>query len=247
MVAVRVVADTLYIPLTGTGYQGLRSISLNFMTAEATPAAVDLFLDSTVGGDDADLMAALMASAEAGLPAIAVSAQQGRFLWLLASAVSARRILEVGTLGGYSTIWLARAVGTSGTVVTCEYEPRHAEVARVNLDRAGVGERVQILVGAALDSLPGITGDPFDLVFIDADKVNNVAYVDWAVKLGRPGTVIVVDNVIRDGRILAPDSDDTRGTRRSLELLGEHPHLDAAALQTVGVKGWDGFALALVK
>lgn len=217
------------------------------MTAETTPAAVDELLDHAVGGDDPDSAAALQTSADGGLPAIAVSTQQGRFLNLLATAIGAKRILEIGTLGGYSTIWLARAVGADGRVVTCEYEPHHAEVARANLDRAGLGDRVQILVGAALQTLPQVTGAPFDLFFIDADKINNANYVDWAIRLSRPGSVIVVDNVIRDGGILAPQGDDTRGARRVLELLGEHPRLDAAALQTVGAKGWDGFALAVVK
>lgn len=217
------------------------------MTEQPNPADVDAFLDRTVGGDDPDLVAALAASTAAGLPQIAVSAQQGRFLWLLARAIGARRVLEVGTLGGYSTIWLARGLGPEGRVLTLEYEPRHAEVARANLDRAGVGGRVEVRVGAALDTLPGVTGAPFDLVFIDADKENNAAYVDHAVRLARPGAVILVDNVIRDGGILTPADADARGTRRSLELLGEHPKLDAAAIQTVGVKGWDGFAVAVVK
>lgn len=217
------------------------------MTRQSNPADVDAFLDSALGGDDADLTTALTASTAAGLPAIAVSAQQGKFLSLLARAVGARRVLEIGTLGGYSTIWLARGAGPAGRVLTLEYEPKHAEVARANLARAGVGDRVEVVVGAALDTLPTVTGEPFDLVFIDADKENNAEYVQWAVRLARPGAVIVVDNVIRDGEILAPDSDEARGTRRSLELLGEHPGLDAAAIQTVGVKGWDGFALAVVK
>lgn len=195
------------------------------------------------------MQAALAASDAAGLPPIAVSAQQGRFLSLLATATRATRILEIGTLGGYSTIWLARAAGPGGAVVTLEYEPRHAEVARANLDRAGVGDRVQVIVGPALETLPKLTGNPFDLVFIDADKENNVGYVNWAVKLCRPGSVIVVDNVIREGAILEPRSDDVtaRGSREALELMGKHPNLQAAALQTVGVKGWDGFALAVVR
>jgi len=160
----------------------------------------------------------------------------------------ARRVLEIGTLGGYSTICLARAVGAEGSVVTLEYEPRHAEVARKNLQRAGVADRVEIVVGAALDTLPGLTGD-FDLVFIDADKENNCAYVRWAIELGRPGTVIVVDNTVRSGRILDPAVDDhqARAVRDMLEMMGAHPHLDSAAIQTVGLKGWDGFVVALVK
>jgi predicted O-methyltransferase YrrM len=199
--------------------------------------------------DDPVLSAALEASDAAGLPKIAVSAQQGKFLSLLAAAVGARRILEIGTLGGFSTIWLARGAGPDGRVITLEYEPKHAEVARANLDRAGVGDRVEILVGAALDSLPKITGGPFDLVFIDADKENNPGYLEWAVKLTRPGSVVIVDNVIREGSILSPETGDAvvRGTRRALEIMGEHPQLDTAVLQTVGAKHWDGLAFALVK
>ena len=218
------------------------------MTRKPTPAEVDEFLDSTVLDDDPVLSAALEDSDAAGLPKIAVSAQQGKFLSLLATAVGARRILEIGTLGGFSTIWLARGAGPDGRVTTLEYEPKHAEVARANIDRAGIGDRVEVLVGPALETLPTVTDGPFDLVFIDADKENNAGYLEWAVKLTRPGSVIVVDNVIREGAILSPDGDAVvRGTRRALEILGEHPKLDTAVLQTVGAKHWDGFALALVK
>jgi len=218
------------------------------MTQKPTPAEVDEYLDTTLLDDDPVLSAALEDSDAAGLPKIAVSAQQGKFLSLLATAIGARRILEIGTLGGFSTIWLARGAGRDGRVTTLEYEPKHAEVARANIDRAGVGDRVEVLVGAALDTLPSVTGGPFDLVFIDADKENNPGYLEWAVKLTRPGSVIVVDNVIREGAILSPDQDAVvRGTRRVLELMGEHPGLDTAVLQTVGAKHWDGFALALVK
>ncbi len=218
------------------------------MTQKPTPAEVDDFLDSTVLDDDPVLSAVLEASDAAGLPKIAVSAQQGKFLSLLATAVHARRILEIGTLGGFSTIWLARGAGPAGRVTTLEYEPKHAEVARANLERAGVGDRVEVLVGAALDTLPSVAGGPFDLVFIDADKENNPGYLEWAVKLTHPGSVILVDNVIREGAILSPDQDAVlRGTRKVLELMGEHPQLDTAVLQTVGAKHWDGFAIALVK
>jgi len=218
------------------------------MTQKPNPADVDAFLDATVVGDDPVLSAALEASDAAGLPRIAVSLQQGKFLSLLAGAIQARRILEIGTLGGFSTIWLARGAGPDGRVVTLEYEPKHAEVARANIDRAGVGDRVEVVVGAALQTLPTLTGEPFDLVFIDADKENNAGYLDWAVKLTRPGSVIVVDNVIREGAILSPDPDEVvRSTRATLETMGEHPRLDTAVLQTVGSKHWDGFALALVK
>ncbi len=200
-------------------------------------------------GDDPALSEALDASDTAGLPHIAVSAQQGKFLCLLVSAMRARRILEIGTLGGYSTIWLARGAGLDGRVVTLEYDPKHAEVARTNVDRAGVGERVEVVVGAALETLPTVAGGPFDLVFIDADKENNVGYLEWAVRLSHPGSVILVDNVIREGRILSPAADDrlAQAVRKSLQVMGEHPRLDTAVLQTVGVKQWDGFALAVVK
>lgn len=218
------------------------------MSEKPTPHDVDAFLDSTVVGDDPALTAALEASNAAGLPPIAVSVQQGKFLSLLAGATGARRILEIGTLGGFSTIWLARGAGPQGRVVTLEYAPKHAEVARGNLERAGVAERVEVIVGAALDTLPTVTG-PFDLIFIDADKENNLAYLEWAVRLARPGAVVVVDNVIRDGQILRPDSDDARvvAARKTLQAMGEHPRLDTAVIQTVGAKHWDGFALALVQ
>jgi predicted O-methyltransferase YrrM len=219
------------------------------MTEKPTPEDVDAFLDSTVVGGDPSLTAALEASNAAGLPQIAVSVQQGKFLSLLAGAIQARRILEIGTLGGFSTIWLARGAGPQGRVVTLEYAPKHAEVARGNLERAGVADRVEVIVGAALDTLPTVNGGPFDLVFIDADKENNVEYLEWAVRLTRPGAVIVVDNVIRDGRILQADSGDARieASRKTLQVMGEHPRLDTAVIQTVGAKHWDGFAFALVR
>lgn len=209
----------------------------------------DDYLADLLIGDDPALTAALDANAAAELPPIDVAAVQGKFLHLLARIRGARRVLEIGTLGGYSTIWLARAVGEAGKVITLEYEPRHAEVARANLDRAGVGDRVEIRTGPALDSLPGLAADgPFDLVFIDADKENNANYVRAALGMSRPGTVIVVDNVVRGGAITDPDVDDerVRGSREVLELLASEPRLDATALQTVGTKGWDGFAIALV-
>ena len=209
---------------------------------------VDDLLDRLLLGEDPALVAALADSAAAGLPPIEVSPQSAQLLYLLTRIRGARRVLEIGTLGGYSTICLARGVGAEGSVVTLEYEPRHAEVARINLERAGVADRVDIVVGAALDSLPGLTGD-FDLVFIDADKENNTAYVQWAIELGRPGTVIVVDNVVRHGRILDPAEADgqARGVRDMLEMMGTHHRLDTAAIQTVGHKGWDGFAIAVVR
>ncbi len=215
---------------------------------EPLPPAVDALLDSLLLDEDATLTATLADSASAGLPPIEVSPQLAHFLGLLVRMSGARRILEIGTLGGYSTICLARAAGPESSVVTLEYEPRHAELAAVNLRRAGVADRVQIVLGAALDTLPTLSGD-FDFVFIDADKENNSAYLNYAVELARPGTVIVVDNVVRDGRVLAPAPDDAqaRAVREMLDMMGRHPRLDSAAIQTVGVKGWDGFAVALVR
>ncbi|MET8423159.1 O-methyltransferase [Nocardia sp. NPDC004860] len=212
-------------------------------------AEVDRYLVETLVGDEDS--ETLRANAEAGLPAIDVSPPQGKLLYLIAKSVRARRVLEVGTLGGYSTTWLARAVGKAGRVVTLEYQPKHAEVARHNLDRAGVGERVDIRVGAALDSLPVLAEEqpePFDLVFIDADKVNNANYVRWALRLTRPGSVIIVDNVVRNGGIADAASADAavRASREVIELIATEPRLDGTVLQTVGGKGWDGFAYAVV-
>ncbi|WP_280386015.1 O-methyltransferase [Nocardia wallacei] len=211
--------------------------------------AVDRYLvDTLVGDGDSDV---LQENSAAGLPSIDVSPPQGKFLHLIAVSAGARRVLEIGTLGGYSTLWLARAVGPEGRVVTLEYAPAHADVARKNLDRKGVGDRVEIRVGAALDSLPVLAEEnpePFDLVFIDADKVNNSNYVRWALRLTRPGSVIIVDNVVRNGGIADPGSADAavRASREVLELLAAEPRVDATAVQTVGGKGWDGFAYAVV-
>jgi len=209
---------------------------------------VDTLLNQLLLPEDPVLAAALADSAAAGLPAIEVSPQGGQLLNLLTRTSGARRVLEIGTLGGYSTICLARGVGAEGSVVTLEYDARHAEVARINLERAGVADRVDVVVGAALDSLPTLTGQ-FDLVFIDADKENSSAYVQWAIDLSRPGTTIIVDNVVRHARILDPTPDDSqaRGVRDMLEMVGTHPRLDTAAIQTLGVKGWDGFAVAVVR
>ncbi|TQF67001.1 O-methyltransferase [Rhodococcus spelaei] len=212
-------------------------------------AAVDDYLVGRLVGPDPALDAALAANHAAGLPHIDVAPNQGKLLALLARMCGARRVLEIGTLGGYSTIWLARAVGEWGAVVTLEFSPRHAEVARANLDNAGVGARVEVLVGPALDTLPALVdGGPFDLVFIDADKENNPAYVRWALRLARPGTVVVVDNVVRGGAVADPETTNAqaRANREMLDLIAAEPRLDATALQTVGSKGWDGFAIALV-
>ncbi|CAM3876820.1 O-methyltransferase [Tsukamurella ocularis] len=206
-------------------------------------AETDDYLERTVAVDAAEFEALRTAQAEGGLPDIAVSPTQGKFLYLLATIARADRILEIGTLGGYSTAWLARAVGPEGSVVTLEFSPEHAAVARAGLDAAGLGERVEIKVGAALDNLPFLDG-PFGFVFIDADKANNRAYLDWALRLSVPGTVIVIDNVVRRLDDEGPDADGIRG---ALERLGTDPRLDATALQTVGIKGWDGLAIAVVR
>lgn len=212
--------------------------------------SLDALFTRVLHTEDADLRAAREAAEAAGMPAIEVSAQHAKLLSLLARMAGARHVLEIGTLAGYSTIALARAVGADGAVVTLKYDPAHAEVARRNLERAGVGDRVEIMVGAALESLPVLQqrGEPFDLVFIDADKENNVAYVEWAITLGRPGTVVVVDNIARNGRVLdpAPDDRQAQAVRAMFDMMGADSRLDSAAIQTVGAKGWDGFAVALV-
>lgn len=208
---------------------------------------MDDFLNETVVRPDAALDAALAATAEAGMPAIAVSAPQGKLLHLLALMVGAHRVLEVGTLGGYSTIWLARALPASGELISLEVDPRHASVARSNVDRAGVGSLIDIRVGAALETLPTLTG-PFDLTFIDADKVNIPAYFSYAVDLGRPGGIIVVDNVVRNGALIDAATDDpsVAGVRRLHEMLAGDDRVSATTIQTVGGKGYDGFTLALI-
>ena len=216
---------------------------------EPDPKALDALFNRVLSTEDDALTAARQAGSAAGMPAIEVSAQHGKLLFLLATATGAKRVLEIGTLAGYSTIQLARGVGPDGRVVTLEFEPRHADVARQNLARAGVDGRVEVIVGAALDTLPTLAGgEPFDLIFIDADKENNVAYVEWAIKLGVPGSIIVVDNIARFGRVLQPAPDDlqARAVRDMLDMMGANPRLDAAAIQTVGTKGWDGFAVAVI-
>ncbi|MEU4068129.1 O-methyltransferase [Streptomyces wedmorensis] len=210
----------------------------------------DYFTDTIAPADDA-LTAALADSTAAGLPEIAVAPNQGKLLQLLARMQGARNILEIGTLGGYSTIWLARALPADGRLVTLEYDPAHADVARANIARAGLDKIVEVRTGAALDSLPQLEAEgagPFDLVFIDADKVNNPHYVTWALKLSRPGTVIIVDNVVRNGRVATPHPDDpaVTGTRDMFDLVAREPRLDATAFQTVGTKGYDGLLLARV-
>ena len=212
---------------------------------------VDRYIADWLVPPDPALDAALKASDEAGLPAINVSPNQGKLLMLLAQIRGARSILEIGTLGGYSTIWLARALPADGRLVTLEYDPKHAAVARENIARAGFADRVDVRVGRALDTLPQLHAEkrgPFDLVFIDADKQSNPEYFAWALKLTRRGSLIIADNVVREGRVVDSGSGDAsiRGVRRLYELFAAEPRVSATALQTVGSKGYDGFALALV-
>jgi predicted O-methyltransferase YrrM len=212
---------------------------------------VETYLDAALLGADPILDAALRDGIEAGLPQIQVTPSQGKLLWLLAVAAGARRILEIGTLAGYSTIWLGRAVGPGGRVVTLEANPRHAEVARRNLERAGLGSVVEIRVGLGVDLLAALGRErvaPFDLVFVDADKEHNAEYVEGALRLSRAGTLIVVDNVVRGGRVIDAQPDpDSAGVRRMFELIAREPRLDGTAVQTVGAKGYDGFAVLRVK
>ena len=219
--------------------------------AQTTWTAVDSYFGDLLAPSDERLDGVLEANRQARLPAIGVSRLQGKFLEVLVRMTQARRILEIGTLGGYSTIWMARALPEGGRLITLEANPRHAEVARANLERAGVLDRVEIRVGRALESLPVLAASgagPFDLIFIDADKPGNPDYLQWALKLARPGTTIAVDNVVRQGKIVDADSTDPdiQATRRMTELMAAESRLSATVLQTVGAKGYDGIALAVV-
>ncbi|MFF7978776.1 O-methyltransferase [Streptomyces sp. NPDC090075] len=212
---------------------------------------VDFYFTSHLSPDDEALQAALRESEANELPHANVTANQGKLLQLLAQIQDARNILEIGTLGGYSTIWLARALPADGRLISLEYSARHAEVAVRNLARAGLERVVEVRVGPALESLPKLADEnpaPFDLVFIDADKANNPHYVEWALRLTRTGSLIVVDNVVRGGRVVDAESaePDVVGTRAAIELIAAHPRLTGTAIQTVGSKGYDGFALARV-
>lgn len=212
---------------------------------------VDRYFTDHLLPPDPVLDTALRTSEEAGLPPISVSPSQGKLLHLLVRARRARSVLEIGTLGGYSTIWLARALPADGRLVSLEYDPHHADVARRNLARAGLDRIVEVRVGPALESLPLLADEnppPFDLVFIDADKANNARYVEWSLRLTRTGSLIVLDNVVRGGRVTDGSDPDpsVRGTRAALELIAGHPRLEGTAIQTVGGKGHDGFALARV-
>ena len=212
--------------------------------------AVDRYITDQLVPSDSVLDAALASSAANGLPAINVAPNQGKLLHVLARSVNARRILEVGTLGGYSTIWLARALAAGGKLITLEYEPKHADVARANIERAGLANAVEIRLGKAIETLPKIAaegGEPFDFVFIDADKPGNADYFAWALKLARVGALIVVDNVVRNGAVLDADGDaNVQGARRLFEAMAKETRVSSTALQTVGSKGYDGFAIAVV-
>jgi predicted O-methyltransferase YrrM len=212
---------------------------------------VDNYVSEMLVSSDKALDQALEASADSGLPEIAVAPNQGKLLMLLARSINARNILEIGTLGGYSTIWLARALPRGGRVVTLEAVPRHAEVARANFKRAGLADVIDVRLGKALDTLPKLAAekpDPFDFIFIDADKENIPDYFTWSLELARPGSMIIVDNVIRDGAVIDAKSRDpsVKGVRRFNEMLKNETRVSATSIQTVGVKGYDGFTLALV-
>lgn len=213
--------------------------------------AVDRYFAEALLPHDPALEAARRANLQAGLPAIDVSPTQGKLLHLIALMQRAGRVLEIGTLGGYSTIWLAKALPPDGVLVSLEAEPRHAAVARENIERAGFGDRVRIVVGQALDTLPEVQirhPEPFDLIFIDADKPNTPEYFHWALRLSRPGSVIITDNVVRKGEIVNAESADAavQGMRRFTALVAKEPRVSATAVQTVGEKGYDGFVIARV-
>jgi predicted O-methyltransferase YrrM len=242
----------------------LRQIACGAVSAETDRrgaqqlwSAVDQYIGEQLLPADPVLQAALQSSNDAGLPRIAVTPTQGKLLEMLVRLQRARTILELGTLGGYSTIWLARGLPGDGRLITIEAEPSYAEVARANIARADLTDRVEQIVGPGLEVLPRLQSagaGPFDLIFIDADKKNNPGYLQWSLKLSRPGTLIIADNVVRDGAILDPDAYDpalgdrgVQGVRRFFELLAAEPHVSATAIQTVGAKGYDGFALAVVE
>ena len=211
-------------------------------------ADVDDFIVDHLLSEDPVLEECLAANATAGLPPIDVSSTQGKMLQLLARAVSARNILEIGTLGGFSTIWLARALPDDGRLITLELDPDYTKVARTNIDHAGLSDKIEVIVGDASKSLAVMADRSFDFVFVDADKQNYPHYLDEAIRLSRPGTMIVFDNVVREGEILNPESADPKvpGTRALFEKLRNHPGVDTTAIQTVGSKKWDGFLLAVV-
>ncbi len=212
---------------------------------------VDQYFSLSLLGSDSILESALEASADAGLPLIAVSPNQGKLLQMLAQILDASSILELGTLGGYSTICLARGMRAGGRLITLEVDPAHAAVAKSNLARAGLGDVVDVRLGSALETLPRLEAEgrgPFDMIFVDADKANIPTYFEWAVKMSRSGTLIIVDNVVRDGKVVDADSTDAsvQGVRRFVEMLAARKDMSGTAIQTVGTKGYDGFAIILV-
>ncbi|MGB0696362.1 MAG: O-methyltransferase [Rhodospirillaceae bacterium] len=220
--------------------------------SDALWSDVDAMFADALAPEDKDLQATRAATATAGMPDIAVSTLSGKFLAIMAQLQGAKSILEVGTLGGYSTLWMARALPADGRLITLEYDPNHAAVAQANLDRAGVADKVEIKVGAALDTLPGLADNPalpFDLVFIDADKVNNPVYYKWAVSYTRPGSLIIIDNVVRRGAVLDAGSEDPniQGIRTLTEQVAGDSRVEATVLQTVGSKGYDGIMMIRVK
>jgi predicted O-methyltransferase YrrM len=221
------------------------------LMAEDQWTEVDQYFSESLLPSDPILESALEASVAAGLPAISVSPNQGKLLQMLAQIVGARSILEIGTLGGYSTIWMARGLRAGGRLITLEVDPKHAEVAQLNVARAGLRDVVEVRIGNAVEILPQLSAErrgPFDLIFIDADKPNIPTYFEWALKLSRPGTLIIVDNVVRDGAVIDPDSSDpsVQGVRRFIQLLGAESRASGTVIQTVGIKGYDGFAIVLV-
>jgi predicted O-methyltransferase YrrM len=222
------------------------------MSGQETWAAVDEYVSGLLAPHDEALGEALCSAEEAGLPAIQVSPPQGKLLYLLARSIGAARVLEFGTLGGYSAIWLGRALPAAGQLITLEADPQHAEVARASIERAGLAERVDLRVGPALETLPRLEEEaagPFDLVFIDADKANTPAYFSWSLERTRPGGLIVADNVVRDGALIDESDLDPAisGQRRLHELLAAEPRVEATTIQMVGAKGYDGFSVALVR
>ncbi|RBP07790.1 O-methyltransferase [Rossellomorea aquimaris] len=218
------------------------------MTSTKAWTEVDQYFMSKLQVSDPLMDSVLKANSEAELPAIDVSPNQGKFLSLLAQLKGAKRILEIGTLGGYSTIWLARALPEDGHLVTLEYSEKHAKVAAKNIQKAGMDQKVEIKVGAALDTLPTIEGE-FDFIFIDADKQNNANYLKWALELSQPGAVIITDNVVRGGRVIEDNTGDesVQGVRYFVDMLSEESRIDSTVVQTVGSKGYDGFVMGIVK
>jgi predicted O-methyltransferase YrrM len=209
----------------------------------------DYFVDQLIP-EDPIMSKVLQANEKANLPSIDVSATQGKLLHLFVKMKAAKKVLEIGTLGGYSSIWMAKALPVDGHLTTLAFSPKHAEIASENMESAGVRDKIEIIVGPAAESLPTLKGrEPFDFVFIDADKNNNPRYVKEALKLSKPGTTILIDNVVRDGKVLDDKSNNPSiiGIREMFDLLNEHPHLDSTAFQTVGSKGYDGFVLAVVQ